>query len=313
MQCQQPLTIKNPAYMKKPDQRPFVVVPCNKCLACLSRRASSWANRLLVEDKHSVSSWFVTLTYDDSSLPVLRQWNDREPCLVRGFQDPLTFTTDQWEDYFDQTSVLVTKDFQDFFRRLRHISDIKFKYYLAAEYGSKTFRPHAHVVLFCDRVVDRDHLAEMIGSAWSFGMTRLDTLSPALIRYATKYICKTPSEDNYYRMLCDLGFPQFSLMSKKLGIAYLEDAKLQHSDGTPESVYYLLDDGTKSLLPRYYRDKLYDDRQKRRYAEYIQDKQGIPFDASDGELIHKYVLAQRNAYDVFKYKDKQKKERRNKL
>lgn len=307
MQCLQPLTIKNPAYMKKPDQRPFVVVPCNKCLACLSRRASSWANRLLVEDKHCVSSWFVTLTYSDENLPVVSTWKDYQ-VLRRGFR-----IIGEEENYYDQTAVLVTKDFQDFFRRLRHISDIKFKYYLAAEYGSKTYRPHAHVVLFCDRVVDRDHLAEMIGSAWSFGMTRLDTLSPALIRYATKYICKTPSEDNYYRILCDLGFPQFSLMSKKLGIAYLEDAKLQHSDGTPESVYYLLDDGTKSLLPRYYRDKLYDDTEKKRYAEYIQDKQGIPFDASDGELIHKYVLAQRNAYDVFKYKDKQKKERRNKL
>lgn len=304
MQCLEPFVMKNPKYKNAPFQRPFLVVPCGHCLACRSRRSAAWSNRLSVEDKHSVSSWFVTLTYADEALPSCYFGIENTPSICRGLPQ---------FDNVPTMPVLLRDDFQKFMKRLRSKTDINLKYYLAAEYGGETYRPHAHCIFFLDKVIDRDHFAQLLAYSWSFGHVRIDVLSPSLIRYATNYITKMPDEDSYYKLLCELGFPQFSLMSKRLGAAYIDDARFQH-DGSPDSCYFRCDDGTKSILPRYYRDKLYDDRQKKRIADHLQDVLGIPEDiACDLMKLKKYLYAQKAAVRQAQVNDKSKKSRKNKI
>lgn len=47
-----------------------MALPCGKCPPCISKRISSWSFRLMQEDKNSYSSLFITLTYATSHLPI---------------------------------------------------------------------------------------------------------------------------------------------------------------------------------------------------------------------------------------------------
>ncbi len=101
----------------KPDKEGTLVLPCGKCDECLKLRASAWANRAQHElhTRNGVGC-FLTLTYDDDSQP-----NKLE---------------------FDKSH------FQSFISLLRHSTHKKFSYIASHEYGSKTGRPHHHVLIF---------------------------------------------------------------------------------------------------------------------------------------------------------------------
>ena len=63
-QCISPFMLK--------DTITGVQVPCGKCPQCRSNRASAWSFRLMQEDKRSLSSLFVTLTYNTDHVPILK-------------------------------------------------------------------------------------------------------------------------------------------------------------------------------------------------------------------------------------------------
>lgn len=113
MECLSPLTFKKNGLIQ--------TVPCGKCLSCLSRRRSSWSFRLNQEMRVSTSAHFLTLTYSDENLP-------RSPT---GFP------------------VVVKRDVQLWLKRFRKLlSPFKVRYFAVSEYGTQTFRPHYHVILF---------------------------------------------------------------------------------------------------------------------------------------------------------------------
>ena len=86
-----------------------VTVPCGKCPNCRSNRASAWSFRLIQEDKRSLSSNFVTLTYATEHVPILKS----------GYMS------------------LNKSDLQKFFKRLRKLSIQRLRYYAVGEYGGK--------------------------------------------------------------------------------------------------------------------------------------------------------------------------------
>lgn len=45
-------------------------VPCGQCIECRLRYAREWAARCMIEAEASTCAWFLTLTYDDTHLPV---------------------------------------------------------------------------------------------------------------------------------------------------------------------------------------------------------------------------------------------------
>lgn len=155
-------------------------VPCGKCPKCLSRRISGWSFRLMreFEAPHTESGHFVTLTYDTAHVPI----------TDNGFMS------------------VQKRDCQLFFKRLRkaHPPNSNIRYYLAAEYGGKTKRPHYHAIMFN---VNR----ELIQPAWALGSVHYGTLTVASVGYTLKYMCKPkriPAHRNDDRV------PEFSLMSK---------------------------------------------------------------------------------------------------
>lgn len=97
------------------------VHPCGGCIICRKNKGKAWAARIMLEDQFNPpTSWFVTLTYADESVP-------RTP------YGDLTLDkkrTCQW-----------VRD---------QVKEHGFRYYLVGEYGEKTHRPHYHLAVFPD-------------------------------------------------------------------------------------------------------------------------------------------------------------------
>lgn len=162
-----------------------IPVPCGKCPKCTARRTSGWSFRLMQQDKISMLSSFVTLTYDTDHVPIT----------------PHGFLT------------LVKRDCQLFFKRLRDIQkrlgspefrSLKISYYLAGEYGGQFGRPHYHVILF-------NAESRLIEMAWPLGQCHVGTVTGASIGYTLKYISKPAKIPLHQR---DDRQREFSLMSK---------------------------------------------------------------------------------------------------
>jgi hypothetical protein len=187
-------------------------IPCGKCLNCKKKRRSDWSLRLEHEYLYSDSALFITLTYNDASIP-----------RNRGI------------------ATLNKKDLQDYIKRLRnsHVayvsrelgirkSEVKnhskqIRYYAVGEYGSKTNRPHYHILLFNYDVAN----LKPIEAQWKntqtghpLGFVDIGKVSSASINYTTKYMFKQWGKK-------DLRQRPFTNMSRRpmIGTGFLNEYK----------------------------------------------------------------------------------------
>lgn len=228
--CDSPFYVDNPQNWKQEK----VPVPCGKCVPCRRKRVNDWVFRMQKEEERSSSSYFVTLTYDTTTVPI----------------SPNGFMT------------LSKRDCQLFMKRLRKLQpDVKIKYYLVGEYGSQNKRPHYHAIIF--NIIKTDYIVE----AWQLGSVHIGAVSGASIGYTCKYIDKPariPEHRNDDRQ------KEFSLMSKGMGENYLTPAMRRYHLADLNRNYVILDGGVKSSLPKYYRDKIFSDADKEKQREFIR-------------------------------------------
>lgn len=115
--CLLPIRARLPEDGGRPklDPEGDLKLPCGKCHVCISKRAIDWATRVRHEISEHNENCFLTLTYNDENL-----------C----------------------SQFTVKSDFQKFMKRLRRTQTNKLKYMVSYEYGTKTFRPHMHAIIF---------------------------------------------------------------------------------------------------------------------------------------------------------------------
>lgn len=229
MKCDSPYWVLPKAAFEK------VPVPCGRCPPCKHRRVNSWVFRLVQEERVSLSSHFITLTYDSRFVP---------------------FSEKGW-------LTLRKKDVQDYWKRLRKLcSDSTIKYYVVGEYGSKNQRPHYHAIVF--NVPD----TKFFFDAWSLdgvplGAVHIGQCTSDSIAYCMKYIDKDSSPLRFGgRILpksADDRVPQFSLMSKGLGSNYLTPDVVAYHKADISRLYLTKPGGHRIALPRYYRQRIYSD------------------------------------------------------
>lgn len=214
MECQTPI------YLHKQD----MVVPCGKCVFCGATKRSDWALRLHYEAKKHLVKKFITLTYADPHL--------------------------HWEKGFP---VLYKRDVQLWLKRVRK-TNAKVRYFAVGEYGSKTYRPHYHVLLF------GDCSDEVIRNAWvsegrngkALGHVHIGQVTQASVMYCLGYIVNGKG----YKMQSKR-VPPFAIMSRRpgLGASYLSRDMIDwHRSGRKN---YAILDGAKRHLPRYYKCKIF--------------------------------------------------------
>ncbi len=204
-------------------------VPCGKCINCRASKAREWAQRLKNEQSQWDREGFLTLTYDDSNLLLTSKINNNKnnELIAQG--------------------ILVKNDLQQFFKLLRyHLGDKKIKYFACGEYGSHTWRPHYHAILF--GLDSRD--IEIVKKAWKKGeRITLDPVIPGGIEYVTGYVRKKIDIKYSIYKKAGLSLP-FNIQSQGLGLSWaLANKKILESNG-------LTREGQPVSMPRYYIRKL---------------------------------------------------------
>lgn len=222
-----------------------MLLPCGSCFGCRMGYAELWSIRCQHEAKLWDRSVFITLTYDDASLP----WHG-------GLEYP---------------------HIQQFLKRLRrnHRGDhsipetsgrCPIRFFAAGEYGSQTERAHWHLLLFNfsppDFSAGRGPGIELgsMRDLWPFGNHRVDPFTPGRAAYIAGYAAKKQrsTAKRYEVMSMETGEvfqrrPEFCQMSRKpgIGVYFFRRNRSDFIRGYVEA-----EGGVRKRLPRLYTEYL---------------------------------------------------------
>lgn len=173
----------------KPYRMGVEAFPCGRCMPCRINRSSIWSTRMILESYAHGDSVFVTLTYNDESLPA------------------------------DQGRQSQRADVRAFLQRLRRALPQRIRYFICPEFGPKTNRLHYHGILFGVSTFD----AAAVDFAWQKGFTQVGDCNTKTIAYCAKYVLKgdSRSEQEHEK-------PTRAFMSRNPGIGH-EFARLAGS------------------------------------------------------------------------------------
>jgi hypothetical protein len=147
-----------------------VTLPCGRCGDCRLNYSREWATRCMHEAQMHKRNSFITLTYNEENIP---------------------------NDYS-----VHKKELQNFFKRLRKNTGVRFKYYACGEYGEKYQRPHYHAIIFGYDFPDRKlftktkrgdllFTSELLEKAWQYkGYALIGEVTYQSCAYVARYVMK---------------------------------------------------------------------------------------------------------------------------
>lgn len=266
----------------------FLEIPCGKCIGCRLAYSREWANRCMLELGYHEESVFVTLTYDDDHLPC-RQFPDIN------YVDDNTGEILRYNDSYS----LCKRDLQLFFKRLRkEFPDCHIRYYACGEYGSDTFRPHYHAIIFGLKLNDLRiykknfngnvlYNSERLSKVWqNKGHVVIGEVTWDSCAYVARYIMKKQVGDNKNIYKIFNIEPEFVVMSRRPGIG-----KQYYLDNCEDILYNQIinistEKGGKQFRPPRYYDKLFD-------IDYPEEMEKIRHFRRDvAETLHNSLLRQ---------------------
>lgn len=244
MECLAPMTVPDPKRQGK-----YIQVPCGKCEACLTNKASSWYVRLKYEFNSSRYAVHCTLTYDNDHLPLRVHDGHMVADVSR-------------------------RDVQKYHYRLRkHLGERskEVKYFLCSEYGPNPIngclpRPHYHVIYF--NLAPSDY--ELVKTCWNKGHVEFKEVVDNTIRYLSGYCIEKLFQAPFAEK-------NFAFISKGIGADYIEKFRSFHA-GQLDRFYTPLD-GKRYPMPRYYKERLYDEDERAVFAEVCKSRSDLVFDA----------------------------------
>lgn len=243
-----------PTALTSPSTGEALTIGCRKCHLCRQARAEEWILRLKAQQRSSLTSAFLTFTYNQDNLP---------------------FT----EDYL---ATLEYDHIQLFLKSLRkHIDKYfpeypKLSYYTTGEYGGLTERPHYHSIMFN---IPEEYLIPVsveirpgvraekllfLEQLWGRGHIYPGTAEAGSIAYATGYLQKDIKID--YKT-DDTRKPERNWISKGMGKAFLTDEMIKYLKSNLEGFVTIKGDGKKRRnkkipIPKYYANQVYTDEEK---------------------------------------------------
>lgn len=260
------------------------LVPCGQCYACKLKRSNDWSIRLKQEYiNHNQKCLFITLTYDDDNLNIVKDI----PYISE--DDKLLFQKASYP--FNQgIAVLKKRDIQLFNKRARHVLP-NFTYFLVGEYGPTTLRPHYHALYFG---LDMSSY-ELLSGLWTQGFVKINSVTPGRISYVSKYSLLPTHIPEFLRKK---EYRPFMICSKGMGIQFLQTQQVHDMYNADDKLYYL-DNGYKKSLPRYYRNKLFSEDKLKAFAEEYKHK--------TREMLNDFYVLEKNQTE-FVTKAKRKKD-----
>lgn len=245
-----PMTIKG--------ERLFV--PCMKCNFCLQNKRNEWAFRIKYESKRAKTADFLTLTYDNAELPLA------------------DMKANEYSATESLYAVLVKADLARFMKSMKRKQDRwikshpeyllkpnewKIKYYAVGEYGTKRNRPHYHAIMF--NLLPQ--MLENIADVWPYGIVHRGDVNADTIGYTAKYVIDRKKDENYN----DPRPRPFALISKGIGENYIAKRGKWNRDG--KRLYVTEANGIKVRLPRYYKDKIFNQEERNELGKLAAEEQ----------------------------------------
>ena len=230
--CYHPKNIINPYTGERQ------VVSCGKCNACRNLKAKHWVTRCDLESACHRYCWFVNLSYDDYNVPQIVRLRQEDSNHIT-YIDPSTaelFDSFDIHEQFEPKDVqycydtkvldiLYPRDFQLFIKRLRYYfrqvdKNAQLRYYITGEYGPRTYRCHAHCLIWFDSELCNKQFEELLHKSWSFGnIYQPHPVEGSAAQYVSSYINSFASLPKIY---LHKGIRPFSLKSSNpaLGSMY---------------------------------------------------------------------------------------------
>ena len=249
--------MKNPHYLTNEKNRGIIPTPedirhldisvgCGWCEECRKKLANEWRIRLYEEYKHNNNAEFVTLSFSPEGITQLEkeihekkykgiEGNDTDVNLLASYA--IRMYTERWRKKYKKAQ----------------------RHWFITELGHKNSeRIHLHGIIWKTTNTSREEFKKDIAEKWQYGNVYIgDYVNEKTINYITKYITKL---DNFHK-----GYKQKIITSKKIGQTYInsEEAKRNQYRGAETNTTYKAQNGYTIELPRYYKDKMYTEEQKR--------------------------------------------------
>ncbi|UPW40820.1 replication initiator protein [Sigmofec virus UA08Rod_6706] len=232
-------------------------LPCGRCEACLKRRSDDWCFRLEAEYENCDSAIFFTLTYNDDNLPIKSVYDPNRHVEVESeFSDEGIV---QFKKGGFVKIATFDRDHIRTFTKAIHNRGFKCRFFIVGEYGPQTLRPHYHGIIF-NFPLRVDKFDDLLHEIWTKGFSSCAPVNSARIHYVAKYCNSFTELPRFYprSFICASRNPA-------IGQCYLEKRARVNWHQENLADYYV-----KSLngityrfpLPRYLRDKIFDDEMK---------------------------------------------------
>lgn len=218
-----------------------VRVDCGHCVSCQQAKANKRAQRIRHNVSLGTTALSVTLTYKNDFIPYIDTSEVAEDSFVLVHRDNSihyannhcggsslhvsTGRTDLVELDADfrpallhsvhllrytsnRIGVACYEDVQKFIKRLRinlkriYNYDKKFSYYACTEYGRRSHRPHAHVLIFCPST-EETSFRGAIAKSWSFddksSLPRFCETAKNMASYLSGYVTKSAGSPDFFK------------------------------------------------------------------------------------------------------------------
>lgn len=235
---------------------------CERCVPCLIARRKIWENRILLEAGEHRYNSFVNLSYEDSALPL----------MANGMPTLEPLDVQRWLKRFRKV-LSNSSSLTACLGQNGNEKPGKIRFYLAGEYGPKTWRPHYHAIVFgyrsCARGStlrdQRNRVAwqrccdscRLVGETWGYGDVQLGTVERASAGYVAGYIEKKMTRNDDPRL--EGRYPEFARQSRMPGVGFnalFEIADVLMKYNIEEEITALRRGPKIQALGRYLRTKL---------------------------------------------------------
>lgn len=242
--CLYPTFVKNPKYKpnKKNKGKPprcndrrllYIPVKCGYCIECRKQKQREWRVRL-EEELRSNYGYFITLTISPEGLKDLEEK-----------------TGLNWKE---NPNEIASKGLRLFLERCRKDTSKSVRHWCVTELGETGDRIHLHGIFFGQKS------AELIKKHWQYGFSFIGQYcNSRSVNYMTKYMLKV-----------DIKHPEFKqivLASPGIGSGYIDrlDYLWQKQNYKKiEVATYTFRNGTKMAMPKYYKDKIFTEKERNR-------------------------------------------------
>ncbi len=197
------------------------LIPCGQCIGCRLEYSRQWAMRCTLEALQHECNYFLTLTYDELSVPTnpfsVGCDPDTGEVIREGHSHPLR----------PEHLTKFMKDLREYWRT--HLGHDGIRFFACGEYGGKTGRPHFHIILFNCPILDMTlykrnfqdkplYNSPTIDKLWKKGYCVIAECNFDTCAYVARYIMKKQTGD--HKVMYDIMdlTPEFTRMSRMPGI-----------------------------------------------------------------------------------------------